>query len=77
MDNYKEHFGLFSALLEKERIYMDPALTFGTVCKWIHADKESLDRYIMEETGYSGDDILKAYRGSIASHFMKKYGIEL
>lgn len=74
MENY---FKLFSILMDKEKVYMDPSLTFGDVCRWIGVRNTAFDRWLMSELGFHGDDILKAYRGAASSYFWKKYGILL
>lgn len=75
MDTFK--FEIFASLLENEKVYMDPEVTFGMMCGWLKVDPGDMDRFLMSELGYSGDDILKAYRGGTASYFEEKYGIEL
>lgn len=73
----EKFYDLFAVLLEEERVYMDPGLTFGSICRWIGVREADFDRYLMSETGCGGSDILKAYRGAASSHFLKKYGILL
>lgn len=73
----EKYFELFSVLMEEEKVYMDPMLTFGEICRWIGVESHDLDRWLMSELGFSGPDILKAYRGAASSHFWKKYGILL
>lgn len=73
----EKYFELFSVLMEEEKVYMDPTLTFGEICRWIGVESRSLDSWLMSELGFSGSDILKAYRGAASSHFWKKYGILL
>ena len=73
----EEYYDIFAELLEEERVYMDPGLTFGSICRWMGVREADFDRYLMSETGCGGPDILKAYRGAASSHFLKKYGILL
>ena len=72
-----DRFELFATLLEKEKVYMDPGVTFRRMCKWIGVEPSEADAFLMEELGYHGDDILKAYREGNASYMHEKYGIEL
>ena len=72
-----DRFELFATLLEKEKVYMDPGVTFRRMCKWIGVEPSEADAVLMEELGYHGDDILKAYREGNASYMHEKYGIEL
>lgn len=73
----EKYFELFSVLLEEEKVYMDPTLTFAELCRRIGVESRLLDRCLMSELGFSGSDILKAYRGAASSYFWKKYGILL
>ena len=74
MENYLEVFVL---LMEEEKVYIDPFLTFDSICGWIGIGKQDLDRYLEEQFGCGGTDILKAYRGAVPLHFLEKYGILL
>lgn len=74
MENY---FNLFYILVEEEKVYMDPSLGFADICRWIGVGSDDMDRWLMAELGFSGSDILKAYRGAASSYFWKKYGILL
>lgn len=73
----EEKFKLFGNLLEKEKVYMDPNLTFDKICLWIGVGKEEFDEYLTGTLGYTGSDILKAYRDSETLYFIEKYGIKL
>ncbi len=73
----EEYYDIFAELLEEERVYMDPGLTFDSICRWIGVSRADFDMYLMSETGCSGSDILKAYRGAASLRFLKKYGILL
>lgn len=70
-------FELFACLLEREKVHMDPCLSFSDICIWIGADPQEADAFLMEELGYHGDDILKAYRECSALYLESKYGIKL
>lgn len=74
MENY---FKIFSDLMDEEKVYMDPSLTFADICRWMGVRSRDMDRWLMGELGFSGSDILKAYRGAASSYFWKKYGILL
>ncbi len=73
----EEKFLIFGNLLENEKVYMDPGLTFENICSWLGVEEEEFDAYLIGTIGYAGSDILKAYRDSTASCFMEKYGIKL
>lgn len=68
---------VFVLLMEDEKVYMDPFLTFDSICRWIGIGRKDMDRYLEEQFGCDGTDILKAYRGAVPLHFREKYGILL
>lgn len=70
-------YEIFAMLMEEEKVYMNPLVTFDTVCSWIGVGRHDLDCYIKAQLGCGGTDIMKAYRDSIPSHFLQKYGILL
>ncbi len=73
----EEKFKLFYDLMEEEKVYMDPSLSFDRICLWMDVVPDDMDSYLMSFLGYKGDDILKAYRGETALHFIEKYKIKL
>ena len=73
----EEKLKLFYDLMEEEKVYMDPSLSFDRICSWMDVVPDDMDSYLMYFLGYTGDDILKVYRGEIALHFIEKYGIKL
>ena len=73
----KEKFEMFATLLEKEKVYMYPGVTFRKVCGWIGADALKMDLFLESELGYGGDEIMRAYRSGTVCRFKAEYGIEL
>lgn len=73
----KEKYELFAMLLEEEKVYMDPGMTFRKICRWIGADVRQMDSYLESELGYSGNETLESYRRISARRFMDRYGIGL
>ena len=55
-------YAVFWDLIEKLEIYKDGNLDFQTVCDYMGADAFRLDALLLEETGFSGQDILSAFR---------------
>ena len=55
-------YAVFWELLDKLEIYKDGNLDFQTVCDYMGADASRLDALLMEETGFSGQDILSTFR---------------
>ena len=72
-----EGYELFARLMEDEKVYMNPFLTFDSVCALIGVGHRELDDYIRGQLGCGGHDIMKAYRDSLPLYFLQKYGIML
>jgi len=51
-------YAVFWELLEKVEIHKDGNLDFQTVCDYMGADAARLDALLLEETGFSGPEIL-------------------
>lgn len=60
----KERYERFGKLLEEERIFEEPALTFAEVCRRIGVSPDELDVCIFAETGLYGEEVLQVYRAS-------------
>lgn len=73
--NVERCYELFALLLEEEKIYMDPSVTFDSVCSWLGVEKAALDCYVESMLGCSGMDVIRAYRASVPFRFLSKYGI--
>lgn len=67
----------FMALLEIEKVYMDPSVDFATICRWLKADKEKLNSEVMAVFGKDGDEMIDVYRRTQATILSIKYGITL
>jgi|GEM_PF-5644017 len=55
----KEVVEEFSDLMVHGQAYRIPFLRFPLVCRWLHVDREQMDRVLISEFGYSGAQILK------------------
>ena len=75
MKMYEEKLAVFAALLDEEKVYMDRMLDFCCICSWMGVDREGMDRYLMEELGHTGDDILMKYRDMQYESLKNKYGL--
>lgn len=60
----KERYERFGKLLEEERIFEEPALTFAEVCRRMGVPPDELDVCIFAETGLRGEEVLQVYRES-------------
>lgn len=60
----KERYERFGKLLEEERIFEEPALTFAEICRRIGVSPDELDACVFAETGLRGEEVLQVYRAS-------------
>lgn len=73
----EKSFELFAALMEDEKVYMDPSLSFSSVCGWIGVPAEAMDAYLNENFGWCGSEVMSMYRRTVPLRFYEKYGILL
>ncbi|MBQ0144768.1 MAG: hypothetical protein KBS78_06305 [Bacteroidales bacterium] len=52
----------FEKAMDEECVYRNPDLTFSEICLAIGADEGQLDSLLKCELGYSGEELLEAYR---------------
>ncbi len=62
MKNYDWIFEIFGRLLEEGKIYEDSSWTFDSLCRVLGVGPASFGRYVFEQVGLSGDEILRIYR---------------
>ena len=62
MEKSSEMFERFGRLLEEDKVYLDLSCTFEDICGILGADSASFGRYVMEQVGMTGDEVLEVYR---------------
>jgi len=55
-------FADFATLLERDRDWTGPDMTFPRICRRIGVPWRRFDRFLREELGYGGEEILAACR---------------
>lgn len=65
----------FCRLMTEENLYVDPTLTFATVCRWIGVSPSELDLELGEELGFSGEAMIQHLRARQATRLREQYGI--
>lgn len=65
----------FCRLMTEENLYIDPTLTFATVCRWLGASPAALDHRLEQELGYSGEALIAELRSRQAFRLREQYGI--
>ncbi len=76
MENIRKKYELFERLLSVEEVYKDGTLGFTGLCRAIGADPVALERMIISETGYSGEDIMRRLREDWKAEIKHEYGLK-
>ena len=64
----------FCRLMAEERLYIDPSISYASVCRALGADPDELDRELEEELGYSGEALIAHFREQFRARLMENYG---
>lgn len=75
MRTLEDSYDLLEKLLDEEKIYMDPTVSFHRICSWMDTPERDLDRMIRKELGLGGDELLMRLRASMSERLKRKYGI--
>lgn len=65
----------FCRLMTEENLYIDPSLTYATVCRWLGVSPSELDRVLGNELGFSGEALIHHFRTQQAVRLREQYGI--
>ena len=60
-----EDYAAFERAMDEDKVYLD--LDFEEICTALGADKDELDKLILEETGYSGQGLVDFYHSNFAN----------
>lgn len=52
----------FERLMDNEKVYLDPDVSFHTICRRLAVSPSSLDEILIQELGMSGDELVDSYR---------------
>ena len=62
MKTRENSYAAFERLMNGEKVFLDPDLTFERICERIGTQKDALESVLLEELGMRGDAILDKYR---------------
>lgn len=62
MKTVAKSFALFAHMMDEARVYRNPELDFRTVCRILKVSPVDFDEFLVEETGYKGEEIMRCYR---------------
>ena len=74
--NYKD-YDRFLSVMTDGLLYVNPAISFHLACLLLGADEKPLGDLILEETGFSGDELIDNYRASYQKFLFENFGIQL
>ena len=57
-------FPTFAHLMDDEQIWSDPTVSFSGICRRLGISPRRFDRFLLEELGFRGEEILANYRQS-------------
>lgn len=52
----------FERLMDKEKVYLNPDVSFHTICRSLSVSPSSLDEILLQELGMNGDELVDFYR---------------
>lgn len=60
----EDYFADFSQLLDREKIWLDPSVSFASICRRLGVSRHRFDRFLQKDLGFRGEEILAVYRRS-------------
>ena len=67
MDRMEKIYREFGVMMTGDRIYEDPSVSYADICAELDVLPEELDRVLLRELGYTGEELMAEYRkGSLA-----------
>ena len=54
----------FAHLMDTEQVWSDPSVTFADICRRLDVSPRRFNRFLYEELGFRGEEILSVYRQS-------------
>ena len=70
-------YNCFCHLIVDEKLYLNPRLSFPTLCQWIGIGEKELNNELLRELGYTGPAMLQHFREQTQTHLREYYGIDL
>lgn len=62
MDMIKEAYAEFGRLMVEEKIYLDPSLDYGELCRRLGVESYLLDEFLLDELGMTGEELIAVFR---------------
>ena len=62
MKTRDDAYAAFERLMNEKEIFRDENLSFEDICAEAGADPEELEKHLIAELGYRGEELVSAYR---------------
>lgn len=66
----------FCQLMTGERLYLNPAISYESICSWLAVEPAELDMIVNREIGYSGKALMEHFREQAGERLRDVYGID-
>ncbi len=75
MDTIENAYNVMEKLMDVEKVYLNPHVSFRRVCRWLDVPAEELDRMVRGELGMGGEELFARFRVSESERLSRIYGI--
>lgn len=62
-------------LLESEKLFLSESINFEKLCSLLKVDRVEMDRYLFDELGFTGEQIVMSYKMDFKGRLKERYGI--
>ena len=75
MDTIANAYSVMEKLLDVEKIYLNPWISFRRICRWLGVPPAELDLMVRRELGMGGGELISRFRASESERLSRIYGI--
>lgn len=75
MDTIANAYSVMEKLLDVEKVYLNPRVSFRRICRWLDVPVADLDRMVRRELGMGGGELISRFRASESERLSRIYGI--
>lgn len=76
MRTLQENYALLGHLILDEKVYLDPTVSFTSICRAMGAPARELDALLEAELGMDGESVLRQLRAQEPAYLARKYGLK-
>ena len=75
MDTIANAYSVMEKLLDVEKVYLNPRISFRRICRWLDVPPAELDLMVRRELGMGGEELISRFRASEPELLSRIYGI--